>query len=218
MTRLRFLRRFLTQSRGSVVIEGLFGSLLLLGWFMIAYQFYDAFRVRAVVSRATYTVADLISRELNPIGPAYVEGIKSIFDAATRSSGDTQSWIRVTLVSCTATSTDTRNCDGTNKLVTLATSSTSSSSFASYATGSHDAYTQSTLDAVASKIPLMAAGDSAAIVEASYLYWPIFDIGDKALTLDGQHYTTIGLSSRLRFGEFVVTRPRGARTVWSDSN
>lgn len=213
-----FLRRFLKQSRGSVVIEGLFGSVLLLGWFMIAYQFYDAFRMRAVVSRATYTVADLISRERDPIGPAYVEGIKQIFDAATRSSGDGQSWIRVTLISCEATESDKRVCDGTNKMFKLRASDSSASDVASHATGGHEPYTQATLDAKAGSIPMMAAGNSATIVEASYLYWPIFDIGDKALTLDGQNYTTIGLNSRLRFGEFVVTRPRGPRTKWLGSN
>lgn len=217
MTTLRFLRRFLKQSRGSAVIEGLFGSVLLLGWFMAAYQIYDAFRMRAVVSRATYTVADLISRERDPIGPAYVAGIKKIFDAATRSSGDGQSWIRVTLVSCVETETDARACDGTNKLVTLRASDSTAGSIASFATGGHAAYTQSTLDAKANVIPMMAAGDSAAIVEAGYLYWPIFNIGDKALSLGGNNTVEMGLRSNLQFGEFVVTRPRGPRTKWFDS-
>ncbi len=94
----------------------------------------------------------------------------------------------------------------------------SPSSPASHGTGGHEAYTQSMLDAMAGAIPMMAAGDSAAIVEASYLYWPIYDIGDRGLTLDGQNYTTIGLNSRLRFSEFVVTRPRGPRTMWRDTN
>ena len=219
MTRLRFLRRFQQQSHGSVAVEGLFGGVLLLGWFMIAYQFYDAFRMRAVVSRATYTVADLISRERDPIGPTYIEGINRIFEAATRSRGDGQSWIRVTLISCEATDTDQRVCDGTNKLVRLRSSMTPNSSLAaSYATGGHEAYTQSTLDAKASRIPIMAAGDSAAIVESSYLYWPIFNIGDKILNLGSHGSTTIGLNSRLRFSEFVVTRPRGSRTAWSDTD
>ena len=47
---------------------------------------------------------------------------------------------------------------------------------------------------------------------------PIFDIGEKGLTLDGRNSTTIGLNARLRFSEFVVTRPRGPRTKWSDNN
>lgn len=218
MMPLRFLHRFLRQNRGSVAIEGLFGAVLLLGWFMVAYQFYDAFRMRAVVSRATYTVADLISRVRDPIGPAYVDGVKKIFDAATRSSGDGQSWIRVTLISCAATETDRRVCDGTSKRVKLRASDSTPNSPASHATGGHEAYTQSMLDAMAGAIPMMAAGDSAAIVEASYLYWPIFDIGEKGLTLDGRNSTTIGLNARLRFSEFVVTRPRGPRTKWSDNN
>ena len=56
------------------------------------------------------------------------------------------------------------------------------------------------------------------IVEAGYLYSPIFNIGDKALSLGGNNTVEMGLKSNLQFGEFVVTRPRGPRTKWFDSN
>ena len=101
---MRLLRKLLTDHRGSIPIEGLFGGLLLLGWYAIAFQFYDAFRVRSIATRATYVVGDLISREANAIGPNYVEGLKKVFDYISNAPNSNYTWLRVTLISCTATS------------------------------------------------------------------------------------------------------------------
>lgn len=191
---------------GAAPIEGLMGGLLLLSWFMVAYQFYDAFRLRAMVSNASYVVADLVSRQKGAIGPQFVEGTKKIFDQITRVESSDRSWLRLTLISCPATSTDTRACDGIAKGFRMDNS---------FATGTHEVLTQATLDAREGNIPVMAAGDSAVLLETRYNYWPIFDIGDKTITLDGKTPLRIGLSSMLTFHEFVVTRPRGPRTVWS---
>lgn len=160
--------RLLRDEDGATPIEGLMGGLLLLRWFMVAYQFYDAFRLRAVVGSASYVVADLVSRQKGAIGPQFVEGTKRIFDQITRVESSDRSWLRLTLVSCPATSTDTASCDGTTKAFRMDSS---------YATGAHEALSQTTLDARQGSIPVMAAGDSAVIVETRYTYWPIFDIG-----------------------------------------
>ena len=55
----------------------------------------------------------------------------------------------------------------------------------------------------------------AVLVESSYTYWPIFGLGDRAVMLDGKTWTQQGLSSKLRFASFAVTRPRGVRTTWN---
>ncbi|MBZ4023367.1 hypothetical protein CKO11_12955 [Rhodobacter sp. TJ_12] len=205
---LKFLRQFWRQENGSIPIEGLYGGLLLLGWYVIAFQFYDAFRMRSQALRATYTVGDLISRERNAIGPTYVNGLKKVFDYIAAAPNENYTWLRVSIISCTATPSDLRNCDGSTKQFTLESSYTT-------ATNGVSVHNSSSINQEASRIPIMGAGDTAVIVESSYSYFPIFAIGDREMTLDGTNWTKQGLSERLRFSNFVVTRPRGPRTVWN---
>lgn len=210
---MRVLRNFWRNERGSVPIEGVYGALLLLGWYIIAFQFYDAFRSRSVALRASYTVGDLLSRERDAIGPTYVTGLKKVFDFISDAPNANYTWLRVTLISCTATASDLRSCDGTTKPFTL------DASYAAYPGGGTTVqkHTQTSINAEKARIPIMGAGDMAAIVETSFSYWPIFAIGDLALTLDGENWTSQGLSSKLRFSNFVVTRPRGPRIVWNNA-
>lgn len=203
---MRFLRQIWKNENGSVAIEGLFGGLLLLGWYIIAFQFYDAFRVRTISLRSTYTIGDLISREINAIGPKYVDGAKKVFDHLTNVPNPSYTWIRLTLIKCDKTDTDTRTCDGTTKAFEVVASDVSTGSTA-------QAHTAATLNAEHARIPVLGAGDSAAVLESSMFYWPIFAIGDNQLRL-GDTWTSQGLSSKIRFSNFVVTRPRGPRTVW----
>ncbi|SOC10729.1 hypothetical protein SAMN05877809_105165 [Rhodobacter sp. JA431] len=206
---IKFFRKFRQREEGSVAIEGLFGGLLVLGWFVIAFQFYEAFRMRSQALRASYTIADMVSRERDSIGPNYVSGLKQIFDFISFAPNENYTWLRLSIITCGATTSDLRACDGTNKQFTLEKSYTAASGVA--------IHTQSSINAEADRIPMMAAGDTAVVLETSYTFFPIFSIGDKALKLDGQNWTRQGLSSRIRMSNFVVTRPRGPRTVWNDT-
>jgi hypothetical protein len=149
-----------------------------------------------------------ILRDETGAGPAFIDGNKHIFDQMTQVHDSSRSWMRVTLVTCPATSTDLLPCDGTIKQFRMDTS---------YATGTHAALTQADITAAGSRVPVMGAGDAAVVLETFYSYWPIFDIADKTMTLDGQTSFTLGLGSGIVFREFVVTRPRGPHTVWNSS-
>jgi len=208
---MKFLRRAWRNETGSIPIEGVYGTLLLMGWFVVAYQVYDAFRTRSVALRAAYTVGDLISRERNAIGPLYVTGLKKVYDYMTHAPNTNYTWLRVTLISCTATASDTNKCDGVNKPFTM------DSSYSTNTTQAH-IHTETSINNEHARIPEMAAGDMAVVLESSLRYYPLFVIGDRALTLDGTKWTTMGLSDKLRFSNFVVTRPRGPRTVWNVAN
>jgi len=206
---MNFLRLFRKRQRGSVPIEGVMGALLLLGWYAIAYQFYDAFRSKALAMRASYTVGDMISREKAPIGPNYLLGAEKLFDYIMVNNSPSKSWIRVSIIFCKDVSDNDDVCDGTSKLFSLDSS---------HGTDGVSPQTEDTINKLADRIPEMAEGDYAVVLETSVYYNPIFDIGDKGFSFDGgETYTQIGLSSRVRFSNFVVTRPRGPRTVWDDS-
>ncbi|WP_444454640.1 hypothetical protein ACTTAI_04645 [Rhodobacter capsulatus] len=208
---MKIFRKFWQSETGSIPIEGVYASLLLLGWLAVAFQISDAFRTRLLASRAAEAVGDLISREDNAIGPTYVAGVKKVFDFITRVPNSNYTWMRVTLIICSA-SADTNSCDGTTKAFTLVNSYSTAES-----NGIHK-HTQTTINLDADRIPVMAAGDSAVILETSMRYYPIFGIGDRAFRTGGSTaFTTMGLSEKLRFSNFVVTRPRGPRNVWDDT-
>lgn len=208
---MRMLRKFWRNEQGSIPIEGVYGTLLLLSWFIVAFQVYDAFRTRSMALRASYTVGDLISRERNAIGPAYVDGLKRVFDFITRANAG-NTWLRVTLISCSAAS-DTKSCNGSSKKFSL------TSSYSTAQAGGIKKHTATTINQEAARIPVLAAGDMAVVVESSQRYYPLFVMGDSSFRTGGSTaFTTMGLSENLRFSNFVVTRPRGPRTVWDDAN
>lgn len=213
LTKLRVLSRFRTDERGSIPIEGLLGALMLLTWYAVAFQFYDAFRMRAVATRASYTVADMLSREKLNVGPTYVGGMQKVFDFITNATINRQTWIRVTMFHCPATETDKRPCDGETK--DFAVDRDGSGNEVSYATlADISTHTDASLKLEGYRIPKMAAGDTAVLLESSYWYNPVLGIGTKELAVDGKNFTRNGFAYSVRFSNFVVTRPRGPKVVW----
>lgn len=205
---MKALRSWWRREDGSVAIEGIYGVLLLLGWMAIAFQFYSAFRLRAQALNASYTTADMISRERDSIGPKYVAGLKQIFDFVSRAPNANYTWLRVSIISCDADPKDMRNCDGPTKPFKLESSYTT-------ATSGVAVHTQTSINQEAARIPLLGPGDTAVVVETSLMFFPVFNIGNQALRLDGQNWIQQGLSSGLRLSNFIVTRPRGPRTIWN---
>ena len=208
---MRRMRRILRDERGSIPIEGMLGALLILGWYVIAFQFYDAFRAKAQAMKASYTIADMISREETPIGPAYMTGAKRLFDFMMNADAS-RSWMRVTIIYCPSdgNASTTIDCDGSTHKFALDKS---------WATGAIALHTTTTVNAERNRIPLMSEGDYAVILETSLSYNPIFDIGRKSMTLDGgTSWTSQGLSEQLRFSNFIITRSRGVRNTWSDAS
>lgn len=195
-----FSRRYADES-GSMPIEGVMGFLLIMGWFLVAFQLFDAFRIKSINAKAAYTVADLISREREPVGPSYVAGMKKVFEYITNDRGT--SWIRITSIYW----------DGNLNKYRVDFSR---------ATDGKPIHTDDTINAEAHRIPQMPVGDTAVIVETSMNYDPIFSLGQREIALggnaDGKTFTNIGLTDRIRFSNFVVTRPRGPRVVWSDTH
>ncbi|OOY05680.1 hypothetical protein BMI86_14035 [Thioclava sp. DLFJ5-1] len=221
MAKMRnLLRRLRDDETGSIPIEGLMAFIMLSGWLILSIEMYDVFKIRGAATRANVTVSDLISRERDPIGPKFVAGIKQVYDFATGNSDPSRSWMRVTLVSCWddpldlghACNDPTEGSDA--KKVKLDDS---------YATGLAQSYTQEALDLEADRIPVLAAGDQALIVETSYAYDLPFKLSEayKAyLTSIGEDPTKhfVGFHDAISFDNFIVTRPRVARLTWSDAD
>ncbi|MDF2141588.1 hypothetical protein [Paenirhodobacter sp. CAU 1674] len=210
MSTFSLLRRFLRRTDGSVPIEGLFGALLLLTWYALSFQIYEAFRMKTLHQRAAYTIADMISRQDTAIGPKFVQGLKTTFTYLTDAKTTDDSWVRITLIECMADGADDKDpCDGVTKHATL---------LESYATDSEQTLTQANIEALFDRIPIMAMGDTAVITETSSYFDPIFSMAERDLIIDGRNsWSSMFLPKNLHLRNFVVTRPRGMRNTWDDN-
>lgn len=154
------LSAFRDDARGSLSVEAAL-VLPLLCWFYVAsFVWFDAFKAQNVNLKASYTLADMLSRETDPITESYLKGMNKVYDYLTTSRHPT--YIRVTTVKCTD------NCDTEARTLELGWS---------YATNGRSPHTNGTLAGFADRIPLMPKGDTVVLVETFMAYEPLFNAG-----------------------------------------
>lgn len=81
-----FLRRWLDDTRGALTVETIILFPVLLGAFLALVVFFDVFRTQKVNVSASYTLSDLLSRQVAPVTPAYMEGLHDIYDHISRAN------------------------------------------------------------------------------------------------------------------------------------
>ena len=68
----------------------------LFGLLVLSYEFFNMFCYKSVREKATYTVADMLSRETNVVDATYIDNTKLLFDTMTGYGSDNQ--IRTSVV------------------------------------------------------------------------------------------------------------------------
>ena len=153
----RPLRRFLREDRGSVVAEAVIVLPVFLWAYLALFAYWDAFRSLNTVQKASYTVSDMVSREMLGISTSYVDGLDRMMEYLV----DDGQNVSMRLTSVTWSATNNRfevhwSRSPGNAMIPLTTT---------------------TLLPLASKIPTMAAGDYVVILEVLVPYAPTFSIG-----------------------------------------
>lgn len=93
---VRRLRRLRDEESGVVAVETMIVTpMLILGLFM-SYEFFYLYQQQSLREKATYTVADALSRETAIVDDTYIDNIKTTFDMIVRARGDTQ--LRISVV------------------------------------------------------------------------------------------------------------------------
>lgn len=84
------LAKFRNDTGGAMTVE-LVITLPLLFW-MIAtcFELYEVHRHKAVRIKATYAVADMLSREMELVGDSYIAAAKNVFDSMAQDNAATQ--------------------------------------------------------------------------------------------------------------------------------
>ena len=149
--------RFTSREDGGLSIETVFAVPMLVWALTATFVFWDAFKTLNISQKATYTVADMLSRETDPIDADYLASVHEIFDFLAGDSGDNA--IRVTVVPKVLNETT-----NTEELQLV------------WSEGSDvNAYTD--LEPIRDRLPTLALGEHMIVVESEQEWSPGFDVG-----------------------------------------
>ncbi len=92
----RLARRFRGEQDGSVMVETVICLPLLIWGVVASYEFFEVHRYKSAREKATYTVADMLSRESSSVNDVYVDNAMTLFDTISNDAGVNQ--LRVSVV------------------------------------------------------------------------------------------------------------------------
>lgn len=154
----RLLRRYRDRTSGSMVIESIFAIPILALGMTGFFTFWDVYRTQNMVQKASYAVADMLSREMVPATPAFLTGLETTLEFLIREDAT----IRVTSIR--------RTSDGPLGLQGLDV-------LWSFSPGNQMVpLTEATLTEVLDDMPMMAIGSNMVVMEVTVPYAPLTDI------------------------------------------
>lgn len=161
----KFMRRFVRDERATIMAEAVLVLPFMLWSYLGLFVYWDAFRVMNKVQKASYTISDMLSREMLTISDSYITGMDTLMEALIDTDQDVS--LRVSSITWSET----------NDRFELHWSRTTDST-------AMPQLTTSTLQQLAGSIPDMSDGDFVVIVETRVDYTPAFDVGMDAQTLE----------------------------------
>ena len=173
---------FWEDTRGSMMVEAVL-SLPLLFWVLAAtFEFFEVHRYKSVREKATYTVADILSRENSSVGitGTYLDNALILFDEM--SNDDTQNQIRVSVIQF----------NGTDNKYEISWSQTRGP-------GPLEALTNADVASAHDSLPILDNGAEVILVESRSHYNPVFDVGLDDLVVETRLFTAIRFSPQLCF-------------------
>jgi len=178
------IARFLADEDATLSVEAVLILPILIMAYGSMYVFWDAFKMRNINVKASYTISDMISREIVNITPGYIDGLARMLDFLNWSKYDTR--LRVSVVGA--------QLDAATGDVVLVLCW-------SEARGGMVEHTD--MADLAPHIPVMAEGSEVIVVETETDYVPI-------LNSNSETNLGYGLSNRT-MENVIVTRPRFIR-------
>ncbi len=183
------IKRFWKDDGASVAIEAVIVTPILAWVFVASFVFFDAFRVYSTSVKATYAVADVLSRRTANIASTDIEGLADVFQFLTRNTAG--SAIRVTQITRQELGYRIDWSHGTDGLTYLRASD---------------------FPDLVDRIPIMAFGDRLLMVETFLPYSPAFSVG-----MSEQNFTNFTVT-RPRFAGQVPFTANLANSFVYDNN
>lgn len=157
-TLLRPFRRFRDRTDGTLSVEAVFMVPIMMLGLAGFFAFWDVYRTQNMVQKAAYAVADMLSREMIPATPAFIDGLEDTLEFLIRD----EAMIRVTSIR--------RTSDGPTGTVGLDV-------LWSYSPGNVlQPINEARLFEVEDDIPMMAIGSNMVLFEVRVPYAPVNDM------------------------------------------
>ncbi len=178
-TRLpRYIHGFVRSETATVTVEAVIVLPLVIWVYIAGVVFFDAFRTQNTNAKATYVVADLLSRQVDPVNAAMLDGLNDVYSRLARSRHPTA--IRVSTLDWDMDQDDYRI-------------------RWSYGTSDWADLTPSELETIRGSVPNIASGESLIMVETEMDYVPMQNIGIAAQTLDHRAFVRPRFAPNLTF-------------------
>ena len=156
------LKTFLRGENGSQSVEAVFAFPLVALAIFATLTFWDGFHTKTMTQRATYTIADMISREKQAIDADYLTAMHELYGFVANENQGTA--LRVSVVEFFV------DPDTAEETLSLKWSE---------AVGGPSGYDDITQ--LAPRVPIMASGDQLIIVESFQDWTPYFNVGIAAM-------------------------------------
>ncbi|MDJ0993765.1 MAG: hypothetical protein QNI90_09340 [Dinoroseobacter sp.] len=163
-------RNFAREEKGAVIAEFLFAMCWLCWWYVAAFAFFDGFRQYNASIKATYTVGDILSRQMFPVDKDYLDGLKGLYEYTIKYGSIPQ--LRYTSIKWV-------DDPGQYEI------------HWSYATGTKQKLTNGDLPDIRDKLPVLSDGEHVILVESSSIYNTLFAVGVK----DGLEFSNFMVTS-----------------------
>lgn len=198
-----FKKNFLQYRRdtsGSATVEFAVTLPLMVLLLGATYEFFEAHRYRSVRDKATYTIADMISREQGEdedtsidspeefITDAYIDNSLKLYNEIVNDNGTNQ--LRVSMVQFIAG--DAANQDDLGTYVVQWSEVRG--------VGSMEALRDQDIENAHDTLPIRANGQFLLMVESESTYEPVFDVGlSDQMTLETRVFTDLRFAPQLRY-------------------
>lgn len=153
------IRDFAEDTRGTILVETVITLPLLLMGLAAMFEFFEIHRFQSTRDKATYTLADMISRENGTINDVYMDNALTLFNEIADDYGDNQ--IRISVIDFDAD-------DNEYGLMWSETRGTG---------GNMVPLTDENVREDHAVLPILADGEPVILVESRSEYRTIFDVG-----------------------------------------
>jgi hypothetical protein len=154
---LRPLRtRFARDEGGLVIVEFLFAMCWLCWWYVASFAIFDGFRQYNASIKATYTVGDILSRQMVVVDRSYLDGLRGLYEYLIKFGSAAE--LRYTSVKW----------DQLEDRYEV---------HWSYSAGARPLLTTADLVAMENRLPLLVHGEHVLLVESWSTYNTLFSVG-----------------------------------------
>lgn len=182
--------RFSRDEDGSLSVEAVFAIPFLVIAMTAMFVFFDAFKTQNLSQKATYTIADMLSRERNAIDGDYLQAMQELFGFLNQNGRD--NGLRVSVVSMNVDQ------DTGERTLTL-----------EWSEGTGGQKGHQSIDPILARIPQMAHGDQLILVESFQRWEPQFSSPMKPFTFRETAVTRPRFAPQLKWDGSTTTSTSG---------